>query len=91
MGTSVQKKSGAERKSLRMRRETESEVRKEEGMRWKEIQQDLYNCLIIEAGQRESRANACTKRNTHTHRGNYVHLHTSKTERVRSRPAAFRI
>lgn len=50
---------------------------------------DLYSSFIIEAVQRQSRASACVRRNTH--RGNHVHSCTRSTVRVCSQPTAFKI
>lgn len=41
---------------------------------------DLYSSFIIEAVQRQSRASACVRRNTH--RGNHIHSCTRSTVQV---------
>lgn len=58
-----------ERESERARQRGRDEV---EGNSARGLLPDLYNSFIIEAVQRESRANACVKR-THTETATYSH------------------
>lgn len=77
-------RTGPERRSVRMwKKESQTETQSEgkrRGQSARGLLPDLYNSFIIEAGQSESRAKACVKRNTH--RGNFMHLHISKTDWV---------
>lgn len=70
------------------------EERREGGMRWRGIQQGAHcqtftTPSLLKQCKVRAGAKVCVKRNTH--RGNNIHLHTCKTGRAHSRPAAFRI